>query len=207
MSQSSTWITTDAPVRDEVVRAITSASNDALILRLLFTVHHLSRWITPIHDRNLLERSRYRDQPSVRDLVVEMREHEQFIYPRFFVIANEQDPDLDEIPPYEPTAYVDNATRSWSTVELLGGFRRLRQSTVSLLRQMPNGAWERKGYSRKYANVTMRELAEQLVEHDYRFLRTMDQVLWDTGARDGIAEIRTAPLDDLIALVPTNAKF
>ena len=35
---------------------IAALSNDSLIIRLFNTVNHLSRWLTPIHDRELLER-------------------------------------------------------------------------------------------------------------------------------------------------------
>ena len=53
----------------------------------------------------------------------------------------------------------------------------------------------------------MRQLAEQLAEHDYRVLRAMDATLWDSGARDSIAEIQTASLDELLELVPRTMKI
>ena len=34
---------------------ISELSNDSLITRLLFTINHLSRWITPVHDLQRLE--------------------------------------------------------------------------------------------------------------------------------------------------------
>ncbi len=206
MARSTDYVSVNAPVSDEVVQAIRQLDNNALALRLHFTIHHLSRWITPIHDRNKLERSRHFGEPTVRDLLLTMRDNEQFIYPRMYVIAYETDPDLDQVPPYVPNTSTILADRNWSTVELLGSFRRLRQSTCGLLRQMPDSAWQRKGYSRIHENVTLRQLAEQLSEHDYRLLRAMDATLWDSGAREGIAEIQTASLDDLLELVPTSLK-
>lgn len=207
MARSTDFISVDAPVGDEVVQAIKDLDNNSLIIRLHYTIHHLSRWLTPIHDRNKLERSRHYGEPTVRDLVIRMRENEQFIYPRMFVIANENDPDMDQIPAHQPNASLRLGDKNWSTVELMGGFRRLRQSTCGLLRQMPDGAWTRKGYSRIHEDATLRELAEQLAEHDYRVLRAMDFTLWDSGARDGIAEIQTASLDELLKLVPTSLKI
>lgn len=202
MARSTDFISVDSPVGDEVIQAIKDLDNNSLIIRLHYTVHHLSRWLTPIHDRNKLERSRHFGEPTVRDLVIHMRQNEQFIYPRMFVIANESDPDMDQIPPHDPNAYLRMADKNWSTVELLGGFRRLRQSTCGLLRQMPDSAWNRKGYSRIHEDATLRQLAEQLAEHDYRALRAMDATLWDSGARDGIADIQTASLDELLELGP-----
>lgn len=204
MARSTDFVSVNAPVSDDVVQAIKNLDNNSLIIRLHFTIHHLSRWITPIHDRNKLERSRHYGEPTVRDLMIQMRENEQFIYPRMFVIANENDPNMDLIPPHDPNTYLQMADKSWSTVELMGGFRRLRQSTCGLLRQMPDGAWSRKGYSRIHEDATLRQLAEQLAEHDYRYLRAMDFTLWDSGAREGIAEIQTASLDELLKLVPTQ---
>lgn len=207
MARSTNFISVNAPVSDDVLQGIKALDNNALILRLHFTVHHLSRWLTPIHDRNKLERSRHHGEPTVRDLVILMRENEQFIYPRMFVIANETDPDMDQIPPHVPNAYIRLGDKNWSTVELMGGFRRLRQSTCGLLRQLPDTAWTLKGYSRKHEDATLRELAEQLAEHDYRVLRAMDNTLWDSGARDGIAEIQTTSLDELLELVPSSVKI
>lgn len=207
MARSTDFISVNAPVSDDIVQGIKDLDNNALILRLHYTVHHLSRWITPIHDRNKLERSRHFGEPTVRDLVILMRQNEQFIYPRMFVIANENDPNMDQIPAHEPNAYLRMADKNWSTVELLGGFRRLRQSTCGLLRQMPDSAWLRKGYSRVHEDATLRDLAEQLAEHDYRALRAMDNTLWDSGARENIAEIQTASLDDLMELVPKSVKI
>ncbi|MCA9834944.1 MAG: hypothetical protein KC435_13410 [Thermomicrobiales bacterium] len=207
MARSTDYVTIDAPVSDEIVQAIRALDNNSLALRLHFTIHHLSRWITPIHDRNKLERSRHYGEPTVRDLVLLLRDHEQYIYPKLFIIANESDPDLDEMASYQPNASAVLAAQNWSTVELLGAFRRLRQSTCGLLRQMPDAAWSRRGYSRKHENVTMRQLAEQLAEHDYRVLRAMDATLWDSGARDSIAEIQTASLDELLELVPRTMKI
>lgn len=204
MAQSTDFVSVNAPVSEEVLKAIRDLDNNALVLRLHYTVHHLSRWLTPIHDRNKLERSRHYGEPTVRDLLLQMRDNEQFIYPRMFVIANETDPDMDSIPPYQPNTYTIMAEKNWATVELMSSFRRLRQSTCGLLRQMPDGSWSRKGYSRVHQNATLRELAEQLAEHDYRVLRAMDFTLTDSGAREGIAEINKWSLDELLKLVPQS---
>lgn len=207
MARSTDFVSIDSPVSDEVVQGIKELDNNSLIIRLHYTVHHLSRWLTPIHDRNKLERSRHYGEPTVRDLVIHMRQNEQFIYPRMFVIANDDDPDMDQIPPHEPNAHLQMADKNWSTVELMGGFRRLRQSTCGLLRQLPDGAWSRKGYSRVHEDATLRQLAEQLAEHDYRVLRAMDYTLWDSGARDGIAEIQTYSLEELLKLGPKSLEI
>ncbi len=86
-------------------------------------------------------------------------------------------------------------------------FRRLRQGTCSLLRSAPDDAWSLKGTSRRERNVTIRELAEQLALHDYRFLRALDETLDQVGAREGLAEIQKTHLDELLKLVPGTLRL
>lgn len=204
MQTGSNFITVDSPVPEEQERAIRAMDNNALIIRLHFTVHHLSRWITPVHDRNVLERSRYYGEPTVKEILLGMRDHEQFVYPRLYAIANYETPDLDAIPDPQPNAAARRADEEHSTVVVMSNFRRLRQSTCSLLRELPNGAWDRQGFSRQHRNVTIRGLAEELAAHDYRYLRAMDQTLDEVGAREGIAEIQRTHLDELLKLVPQS---
>src|SRR5699024_1318235 len=126
----------DAPVGDEQMQVIRSMDNNALILRLHFTINHLSRWLSPVHDRNRLERSRYYGEPTVKEILLGMRDNEQFIYPRMHVIATRQDPDRDAIPDYPPSVARQQSDAEHSTIVLLSSFRRLRQSTCSLLRNL-----------------------------------------------------------------------
>jgi len=77
---------------------IADLSNDSLIIRLHFTINHLSRWLTPIHDWELLDRSTLRGHPSVKEILIQMREEERRVYPMLYVMANENDPDLDRLP-------------------------------------------------------------------------------------------------------------
>ena len=207
MQTGSNFISLDAPIGEEQEAAIRAMDNNALIIRLHFTIHHLSRWITPVHDRNVLERSRYYGEPTVKEILLGMRDHEQFVYPRLYAIANNEAPDLDAIPDYEPNAAARMADEEHSTVVVMAGFRRLRQGTCSLLRELPDAAWDRKGFSRRHRNLTIRELAQELAAHDYRYLRAMDTTLDGVGAREGIAEIQRAHLDDLMKLVPQSVSI
>ena len=65
----------------------------------------------------------------------------------------------------------------------------MRESSTSLLRALPDNAWERGGYSRTQRNWTIRELAEYLARHDREMLQRIDRVLSRSGARDGIAAV------------------
>src|SRR5699024_6981961 len=150
MQMASEFIDVNAPVPDEQARAIRESNNNALIIRLHFTVNHLSRWLSPIHDRNKLERSVHYGEPTVKELLLEMRGYEQRIYPMMYVSTTMEDPNLDSIPEYHPNAQRQYADAEHSTIVLLSSFRRLRQSSCSLLRNLPDEAWDRTGYSRKH---------------------------------------------------------
>ena len=164
-------------------------SNDALIIRLLQTVNHLSRWLTPIHDRTVLEFSARRSEPSVKDLLIRLRDTETRAYAFMNAIASERDPDLDRVPRVEPSAAQVALDRSAHPLVIMSEFRRVRESSTSLLRALPDNAWERGGFSRTQRNWTIRELAEYLAGHDREMLQRIDRALSRSGARHGIAAV------------------
>jgi len=203
MRSATSFIDVNAPVSDELRDQISRSDNNALIIRLHFTVNHLSRWLTPIHDANRLERAVYRGEPTAKELVIGMRDEEERIYPRMYAIASQPGADLDRLPGPEqdPAAARDAAS---ATIVLMAQFRRLRQGTCSLLRSLPDDAWLLTGSSRRERNVSIRELAEGLALHDYRYLRALDETLDQVGAREGLAEIQKTHLDELLKLVPAT---
>ena len=173
-------------VADSSVRDL---PNDALIIRLIQTVNHLSRWLTPIHNRTVLEFSLRRSEPSIKDLLIRMRDTETRAYGYMNAIASERDPDLDRIPRVEPSPGQIAVDRSAHPLVIMSEFRRVRESSTSLLRALPDTAWERGGFSRTHRNWTIRELAEYLSRHDREMLQGIDRTLSRTGARQGIAAV------------------
>lgn len=187
-----------AAIREQDLESADSSirrlSNDALIIRLIQTVNHLSRWLTPIHDRTVLEFSPRRSEPSVKELLLGMRDNETRTYAFMHAIATERDPDLDRIPRVEPTPVQTAVDRSAHLLVIMSEFRRVRESSTSLLRALPDSAWGRGGYSRTERNWTIRELAEYLARHDRDMLQRIDRVLSRSGARDGIAAVSRVDL-------------
>jgi hypothetical protein len=169
--------------------SIRDLSNDGLIIRLIQTVNHLSRWLTPIHDRTVLEFSPRRSEPSVKELLLRMRDTETRGYAFMYAIATESNPDLDRVPCVEPTQVQAAVDRSAHPLVIMSEFRRVRESSTSLLRALPDSAWGRGGYSRTQRDWTIRELAEYLAGHDREMLQRIDRVLSRTGTRDGIAAV------------------
>lgn len=204
MRSATSFVDINAPVPDEVARDIRKSDNNALIVRLHFAVHHLSRWLTPIHDPNRLERSVYRGEPTAKEIVAGMRDEEERVFAPMYVIATQTSPNLDRIGQPVRDSVLEARDRDRPAILVMAQFRRLRQGTCSLLRSLPDDAWDLKGSSRKGQNVSIRQLAEHLAFSDYRHLRALDETLDQVGAREGLAEIQRAHLDELLKLVPTH---
>lgn len=185
---------------------IVELANDALIIRLHFTVNHLSRWLTPIHDQAPLGRAVYRGEPSVKELVVRMREEEERIFSWLHAIANRTLPDLDALPAPRRSAAEERRDREATTIEVMAEFRRVRQSTCALLRGLPDDAWSRTGISRREHDRTVRGLAEHLAAHDRATLAAIDRALDRVGVRRGITSASRAHLDELLRLSPATRR-
>lgn len=185
---------------------VADLGNDALILRLHFTVNHLSRWLSPIHDQSRLDRSPHREEASVKELMVRLRDEERKIFQRMHVIATSTEPDLDLLPPRLASEEELRQDGVATVIEIMADFRRLRQSTCSLLRSLPDAAWQRRGISRREHDWTLRALGEHLVAHDRQTLSAMDRALARSGARTGIATVSTGSVDELLSLAPTRTR-
>ena len=207
MSIATGYIRLDDPIPDEQIDAIRRMDNNALIIRLMFTINHLSRWLTPIHDDDKLDRALYRGEPTAKELVIRLREHDEWLYPRMYLAAHKPGADLDALddPRLSPVRPVFD--KRDTTVVLMSGFRRSRQSITALLRALPDGAWDLGGRSAKGAEGTIRSMAEATAMHDYRVLRALDQTLDRTGAREGLAAVQKVHLDELLKLVPEQVRL
>jgi len=89
---------------------------------------------------------------------------------------------------------------------VLSEFRRLRRSTCSLLRSLPDSAWLRVGTSRREHDWQIRTLAEALVKHDEDALTEMDLALDRGGVRAGVAAHGRAHLYELLKIVPVTLR-
>lgn len=186
--------------------AIVDLDNDSLIIRLHFTVNHLSRWLTPIHDPIRLLRTVRRGEPSVKDLLLVLRDEELRIFPKVHLASVKTLPDLDKLPEPRRTEAEERRDRDARPLEIVAEFRRLRQSTCSLLRSLPDSGWERVGISRREHDWTIRGLAEHLAAHDLRVLREIDVTLDRVGAREGVSPAARVHLDELLRLVPAATR-
>jgi hypothetical protein len=199
MAQSSKRVGAGNRVDPETVRRLT---NDDIVIRLLNTISHLSRWLSPVHEQARLERAIHRSEPSVKELVIRLRDEERRVFPRMYAIATRNNPDLDKLPDPEPSDDDLRVDREATVLEIQAEYRRLRQSTTSLLRSLPDVSWRRTGISRRDGSTTIRGLAEHLVLHDQQVLSELDRALQRGGVRDGIAKVSRAGIEELQRLSP-----
>ena len=85
-------------------------------------------------------------------------------------------------------------------------FRRLRQSTCSLLRSLPDSAWLRVGTSRRVHDWQIRSLAETLVAHDEDVLTQMDLALDRTACGTASPRMARAHLYEMLKIVPVTLR-
>jgi hypothetical protein len=185
---------------------IADLTNDSLIIRLHFSVNHLSRWLTPIHDWDRMGRVIFRGQPSIEQLVVRMRQEERRIFPMIHLIATQNNPDLDRLPAQEITPEQAAIDSRRSVLSAMAEYRRLRQSTCSVLRSLTDTGWLRVGTSRATHDWQIRTLGEHLVAHDEQVLTDIDVALDRYGLREGIAAHGKAHLYELLKIVPVSRR-
>ena len=183
--------------------SVAQLTNDQVVIRLLYTINHLSRWLSPIHEQVRLVRAVRRGEPSVKELVIRLRDEERQLFPRLYAIATRNNPDLDKLPLYEPSVEDRQHDEDATVLEVQAEFRRLRQSTCSLLRSLPDVSWQRTGISRRDRSTSVREIANVLVLHDQRILLELDRTLERVGARQGIANVSRAGVEELLVLSPS----
>lgn len=182
---------------DSLADRVRQLPNDALIIRLIQTLNHLSRWLTPVHDRTRLEVPVRRSEPSVKDVLLGLRDTEARMYGFMNAIATRDNPDLDRIPGVDGVPGRWQIDREANALVVMSEFRRLRESTTSLLRALPDTAWARSGFSRSDRDWTIRELAEFLAINDQLRLAEIDDLLDQAGVRAGIASVSRVPLAEI----------
>jgi hypothetical protein len=107
-----------------------------------------------------------------------MRDNEARYFPKMHLISIAQVPDLRRVQQVGPTEYDPND----SVFTVMSQFRRVRQSTLSLLRELPQDAWNRVGVDVDNVTVSIKDLALELIDHDNEALAQMDAVLIARGA-------------------------
>jgi len=151
---------------------------DEIILALTNTPNWLSKRISPQRDMSKVNRPAERGEPSVRDIIARMRDTEARYFPKMHLISVAQVPDLRRVQQIGPTEYDPDD----SVFMVMSQFRRVRQSTLSLLRELPADGWKRAGVDVDNVTVTIRDLALELVDFDAERLAQIDEILIARGA-------------------------
>jgi hypothetical protein len=151
---------------------------DQIILALTNMPNWLSKRISPQRDMSKLIRPPARGEWSVRDILAHLRDNEARYFPKMHLISIAQVPDLRRVQQIGPTEYDPDDT----PFTVMSQFRRIRQSTLSLLRELPGDGWKRAGVDVDNVTVSIRDLAIELMDHDAEHLAEIDAVLIARGA-------------------------
>jgi hypothetical protein len=153
-------------------------TDEQIILELTQMVNQLSKRITPQRDMTRVNRAAERGEWSVREIVAHLRDNEARYFPKLHIISVAEHPDLRRVQNIGPTEYDPDDT----IFTVMSQFRRLRMSTLSLLRELPRDAWRRAGVDVDNSTVTIRDLARELIAHDAEHLAQIDATLEARGA-------------------------
>jgi hypothetical protein len=148
-----------------------------IIIPLTHMPNWLSKRVTPIRDQTKLTRAPERGAWSVREIIAHLRDNEARYFPKLHLIATQEHPNLRRVGPIVVLADPDD-----TTLTVMSQFRRLRQSTLSLLHELPLDAWKRAGVDVDGSTMTIRDLALELVRHDAEHLAQIDETLIARGA-------------------------
>ena len=144
-----------------------------IIIPLTLMPSWLSKRITPQRDETKLTRAAQRGDWSAREIMAHLRDTEAIYYPKLHLLVTNEFPDLRRAAGPVPTSHkLDD-----STFTVMSQFRRLRQSTLSLLRELPRDAWRRAGRDVDGSSMTIRDFALELTRHDAEHLRQLDETL------------------------------
>lgn len=149
-----------------------------VILPLTQMPNYLSKRLTPQRDETKLTRAPERGEWSAREIIAHLRDAEAYYFAKLYHLAQREWPDLRSAEHVGPLEYDERDL----TLTVMSQFRRLRQSTLSLLRELPDDAWRKAGRDTDGTTVTILELARELVRHDAEHLAQLDATLIARGA-------------------------
>lgn len=152
--------------------------NERLIVALTQTLNQVTKRISPQRDESRVNRAPARGEWSVRDIIAHLRDHEATAFAKLHLMATSEVPDFRHANLSTGIVYDPDD----SVFIVMSQFRRLRQSTLSLLKEMPPDAWRRTARDVDNRTITIRDLAESLLRHDREHLAQIDSVLIARGA-------------------------
>lgn len=152
--------------------------NERLIIALTQTLNQVTKRISPQRDESRVNRAPARGEWSVRDTIAHLRDHEAVAFAKLHLMVTSEVPDFRHANLSTGAVYDPDD----SIFIVMSQFRRLRLSTLSLLKDLPHDAWRRTARDVDNRTITIRDLAESLLRHDREHLAQIDAVLIARGA-------------------------
>lgn len=147
-------------------------------IKLAKTPNYLSMRLTPQRDETKLTRAPELGTWSAKQIIQHLRDTEASTYPKMHAIATLEYPDLSRLRAPARLGFDPDDL----TLTVLSQFRRIRMTTIALLRELPRDAWRRLGHDAHGQNVTIEQLALWLLNHDVEHIAQLDATLIARGA-------------------------
>jgi hypothetical protein len=152
--------------------------NERLIVALTQTLNQVTKRISPQRDESRTNRAPERGEWSVREIIAHLRDHEATAFAKLHLMVSSEVPDFRHANLNTGAVYDPDD----SVFIVMSQFRRLRVSTLSLLKDLPRDAWRRSARDVDNRTINVNELAAALVRHDNEHLAQIDAVLIARGA-------------------------
>ena len=111
------------------------------------------------------------DAWSIADVVNHLVDVEDRYRVRLQRVLDEERPHLPYIHPDESKHEIDTPLS-----DLLARFREAREATLTLLKEVQPGEWQRKGVHEKQGEVSLRYLVQYLLDHDIQHLNQVVEI-------------------------------
>jgi hypothetical protein len=115
----------------------------------------------------------------IKEIVGHLRDTAEVEHKRLYMMSTQTDPVLE---PYDQDAFArDHGYMERDIDEMLDGFRSIRGKTVQLLTTLVNWNWARTGQHLETGRVSIRQMVEDMVEHEAKHLAEIHRRLAVAG--------------------------
>lgn len=120
----------------------------------------------------------------IKEIVGHLRDACEVYHKRLYMMSTQTDPVLE---PYDQEAFaVDHAYLERDLQAMLRELAEFREDTVILLTSLVNWNWARTGQHRESGRLSIRQIVEQMVEHEREHLEDIRRLRAEAAAALGV---------------------
>lgn len=116
------------------------------------------------------------DEWDIRENIAHLRDLEEIFYARCQLVLSENEPGLRAFNQDELAQAHKYHDADWT--EVLAAFQAARRQNLEFLGRLTPEQWERAGIHEETGHLTIREMAEHLLNHNRTHLEEIEHVSW-----------------------------